>query len=143
MTSRPTQTQIVFDANCVLCSGMVKFVLARERDHNITFINAWSETGLALGETHGLTKDDLNSTFLLVRDGVGLTHSAAALAILDHLKQPWRLLKIAKLIPRFIRDSLYKTIAKNRYRWFGFEEYCVVIPPDQKHRFVDSSPLAK
>jgi len=143
MSKQALQSQIVFDANCVLCSGMVKFVLARERDDNITFINAWSETGLALGAQYGLTKDDLNKTFLLVRDGVGLTHSTAALAILDHLKHPWRLLKVAKLVPRFIRDPFYKIIAKNRYRWFGFEEYCVIIPPDQKHRFVDSSPLAK
>jgi predicted DCC family thiol-disulfide oxidoreductase YuxK len=40
------------------------------------------------------------------------------------------------IIPKFIREPMYKWIAKNRYKWFGKREECMIPTPDVKARFL-------
>jgi len=49
---------------------------------------------------------------------------------------PWRALRLLRIIPRPLRDAVYSLIAKNRYQWFGYEENCLVVAPEERHRFV-------
>ena len=58
---------VVFDTNCVLCSGMVAFILAHERNRALRFVGAWSDEGLALAARHHFSKSDLDQTFLVSR----------------------------------------------------------------------------
>ena len=133
MTDAPT---IVFDTDCVLCSGMVAFVLAHERDHALAFLGAWSPEGLRAAARLGFAKADLDDTFLLIRDGAALTRSDAALAIATHLRAPWRWLGAVRLLPRPLRDGVYDIVARHRYRWFGRQTNCTLVPPAQRHRFL-------
>lgn len=126
----------MFDTDCVLCSGMVRFVLAHERDHAIQFAGAWSPEGLDLAARHGLTRADLNETFLFVTDGRALTRSDAALALLGHMRAPWRWLRAVQVLPRSVRDALYTYVARRRYRWFGQRTDCTVVPRAQRGRFI-------
>lgn len=128
---------MIFDTNCVLCSGFVRFILKHERDEKITFVNAWSNTGLEIANAFGLDEIALNQTYLVVSDGVGFTKSDAGMIILSHLKAPWNWLRFLRLIPRPIRDFVYSTVAKRRYKWFGYEESCLIPTADTKHRFLD------
>lgn len=132
-----TATQMIFDTNCILCSGFVKFILRHERGADIVFVNAWSETGTALAGDYGLTPEDLNKTFLVIKSGQGYVKSSAGFLVLQHLKAPWRWLRILKIVPRPLRDGAYTFVAKRRYRWFGFEESCLIPKPDQAYRFID------
>lgn len=132
-----SEVKMIFDTNCVLCSGFVKFILKHERDEEITFINAWSTTGLEMANAFGLDEATLNQTYLVVSDGVGFIKSDAGMIILSHLKAPWNWLRFLRLIPRPIRDFAYSTVAKRRYKWFGFKESCLVPNADRKHRFID------
>jgi len=132
-----TGLQVIFDTNCVLCSGVVRTVLQRERDDEITFINAWSDTGLTIAGAHGLTREDLDKTMLAVRGDDSFTKSDAAFEIMKHLRAPWRWGRIFRFVPRFIRDAVYSLVARNRYRWFSQEEFCLNIPPEQRRRFID------
>ena len=127
---------IVFDTDCLLCSGMVRFVLRHERDRALHFAGAWSDEGLALAARHGFTRDDLNAILLVVVHGHALTRSDAALAILRHLRAPWRWFGPARIVPRALRDGLYDAVARNRYRLFGRREDCTVVPPARRHRFI-------
>lgn len=127
---------IVFDTDCLLCSGMVRFVLRHERDRALHFAGAWSDEGLALAARHGFSREDLNATFLVVADGRALTRSDAAFAILAHLSAPWRWLGPARIVPRRLRDGVYDLVARHRYRVFGRERDCTVVPPAERHRFV-------
>ncbi|WP_299730884.1 thiol-disulfide oxidoreductase DCC family protein [Devosia sp.] len=115
---------VVFDTDCVLCSSWVHFILQHERDHTTRFISAWSEQGAALAGRHGLTSADLQLTYLVVEGERGLTQSNAGLAIARHLKMPWRLLAGLVVVPRAIRDAIYRLVARNRYRWFGRKDNC-------------------
>ena len=128
---------MVFDTNCVLCSGGVAFVLRHERDRSLRFAGAWSETGLALAARHGFTRRDLNDTFLLITAGRALTRSDAGLAVARHLRAPWRWLGLLRLVPRPVRDLVYRAVARNRYRWFGQRQDCMMVPPAERDRFID------
>jgi predicted DCC family thiol-disulfide oxidoreductase YuxK len=128
---------VIFDADCVLCSAWVRFILRHERNHDLRFINSWSNTGLALAAQFGLSRDDLQRTFLVISEDVGLTYSDAGIALLGRLKAPWRWLRIVAIAPRKWRDALYKLVARNRYQWFGRKERCFVPSPDMRSRFID------
>lgn len=127
---------IVFDTDCVLCSGVVAFILRREKEPLFHFAGAWSPEGLALADAHGFSRDDLHRTFLVITDGRALTRSDAGLIVFGHLRAPWSWLRFLTLVPRPLRDSVYSVVADRRYRWFGQRKDCVVVPADQRHRFM-------
>jgi len=63
--------------------------------------------------------------------------SSSALRIASHLKFPWYLLNAFRIVPVFIRDAVYYSVARNRYRWFGKDEVCYLPKPEWKNRFLD------
>ena len=71
------------------------------------------ELGIEIFARHGMTAKDLQQTFLVVEDGVGLTRSDAALALLGRLKAPWRWLRLSRIVPRPLRDAVYDLIVSN------------------------------
>jgi predicted DCC family thiol-disulfide oxidoreductase YuxK len=133
---------LIFDADCVLCSSAVRFVLAHERSATVCFVNAWSATGLAIAKTHGLSRADLDETFLVVRGSRAFVRSDAAFEVARELRAPWSWVRVFRIVPRPLRDALYTFTAKRRYRWFGQRPQCFRPLPDQAHRFVDDHPPA-
>jgi predicted DCC family thiol-disulfide oxidoreductase YuxK len=128
---------IVFDTDCVLCSGMVGFVLAHEAAPVLRFAGAWSEPGLAMAARHGFTRADLEETFLVIAGDRVLARSDAGLLVLRHLRAPWAwLAPVLRLVPRGLRDAAYGYVARRRYRWFGRRTNCTLVPPAQRHRFI-------
>jgi len=49
----------------------------------------------------------------------------------------WWIAHALVLIPRGVRNRIYRTIAANRYRWFGRHQTCFLPTPDQRARFLD------
>ncbi|MEQ1694683.1 MAG: DCC1-like thiol-disulfide oxidoreductase family protein [Hyphomicrobiaceae bacterium] len=134
----PKLTTIVFDTDCVLCSGMVHFILRHERAPSIRFVGAWSDTGLRLAADHGLSRTDLDETYLVIENGHSFTKSDAGLVVVRHLNAPWSWLGILRIIPKPLRDALYTLIARRRYRWFGHKSQCFRPPMEAVDRFVDT-----
>jgi predicted DCC family thiol-disulfide oxidoreductase YuxK len=137
MAETPAQPTaiVVFDGVCVLCSGWVRFLLARDRARRYRFAAMQSAAGRALLAQHGLDPDDPVS-FLLFEDGRAHTDSGAILRILVRLGGAWRLMAIFYAVPPLLRDALYRFVARRRYRWFGRRESCFVPSPDTAHRFM-------
>ena len=127
---------IIFDTDCVLCSGMVAFILAHEQAPTLRFAGAWSNEGLALAARHGFARADLDETFLLLIDNQVLARSDAAIALLRHLRRPWQWLAVSAILPRPLRDAAYGFVARRRYRWFGHRTNCTLVPPGERHRFI-------
>jgi predicted DCC family thiol-disulfide oxidoreductase YuxK len=129
---------IVFDGVCVLCNGWVRFLLKRDRGR-YRFASMQSHAGRALLAGHGLDPED-PASFLLVETqdggpGRAWTDSDAIRRVLTGLGGPWKIAALIALIPRFLRDPLYRMIARNRYRWFGTTS-CTVPDEDQRSRFL-------
>jgi predicted DCC family thiol-disulfide oxidoreductase YuxK len=126
-----------FDGQCVLCSRFVAFCLARDPDGHLKFASAQSALGRRALLALGLPDDTLDRTILLLEDGRVYTRSTAALRALRHLRGPARWLYPLVLIPKILRDPLYDIVARNRIRWFGRLESCLVPSPQTRDRFID------
>lgn len=126
---------VLFDGVCNLCSGSVQFILKRDPEARFRFASLQSEVGQTIQAEHGLDSGALSSV-LLLEDGRLYRESAAALRIARHLPGAWKLLAAFKIVPRPIRDGLYRLIARNRYRWFGKSETCWLPTPELRGRFL-------
>ena len=128
---------ILFDGVCNLCNASVVFILQREREPVFEFASIQSEAGQWLLAWCGLP-GDYNEAVILIDHGRVFSGSTAGLRIGQNLKFPWSLLSyVSFLIPRSVRDVLYKHIARHRYRWFGKRDVCMVPTSNLKSRFLD------
>lgn len=127
---------VVYDAHCLLCSGFTQFLLRHDRQGVLRFASMQGEIGRQLLAQAGVNPDDVD-TMLFVRDGHAWRESAAVLRILHVLGWPWRFAWAGWLIPVPLRDALYRCVARNRYRWFGRSDACILPPPDVAQRFLD------
>jgi predicted DCC family thiol-disulfide oxidoreductase YuxK len=127
---------VVFDAQCLLCDGWVKFLLRHDTHQRLRFASIQGERGAALLQRAGLQVEGLQ-TLLLVDGDRSWQHTAAILRILHVLGGLWRLAWLAWLVPAPLRDALYRWLARNRYRWFGRSETCLLPPADAAWRFLD------
>ncbi len=126
---------IVFDAMCVLCSANAQFVLRFDRHHRFRLASMQGEVGSALYRRFGI--DPANPESLIVVDGDrALRDSDAVLAIWRGLGWPWRGAALLRLVPRAVRDPIYRLIARNRYRIFGKRETCWMPSPEQRARLL-------
>lgn len=126
---------LLFDGVCNLCNASVQWVLTRDVKAQFRFAALQSELGQQLLKQHGLSAENFDTVVLAVKDKVFL-RSDAPLEIVWRLGGFWKLLYAFKALPRPIRDGLYNFIAKNRYRWFGRQETCMLPRPEWKGRFL-------
>ena len=127
---------LLFDGICHLCDGAVQFILPRDQQGRIHFCPIQSELGSRLYREHGLDPTTPHTMLLLTPQGA-CKESAAALEIARQLGWPWRLAGILVLIPRPVRDAAYRLVARNRYRWFGRHDSCMMPRPEWRGRFLE------
>lgn len=126
---------LLFDGVCNLCNASVQLVLVRDKKAVFRFAALQSTLGRQFLEAYGLQTETLD-TVVVVSGGRVLTQSDAPLEIVRLLGGAWSWLYIFRWIPRWIRDGLYRFIARNRYRWFGKKESCMLPRPEWKDRFL-------
>lgn len=126
---------ILFDGVCNLCNGAVNFVIERDKKNVFKFAALQSEVGRELASKYEIDTAALDSIILIDGD----THyekSTAALRIARELSGVYPLLYGFMVLPRFLRNAVYDYIAKNRYKWFGKKESCMIPTPELKSRFL-------
>ena len=126
---------LVFDGVCNLCNGFVRFLLERDEAGRLTFTICQSEAGAATMREAGVDPNDPVSV-VLVDGGKSYTYSDASLLAIAALGGAWRLVLVARLIPRFLRDPVYRFVARRRYRWFGRSDTCRAPDPRWAGRFL-------
>ncbi|WP_243406200.1 DCC1-like thiol-disulfide oxidoreductase family protein [Sphingosinicella sp. YJ22] len=126
---------IVFDAQCVLCSANAAFVLKHDRRGHFRLAAQQSEAGAALYRRFGIDPAD-PETLIVVSGDTAARYSDALLAIARGLGWPWRAACAFRAVPRFVRDPLYRLIARNRYRLFGKRQTCWMPSPEQRERLL-------
>ncbi len=122
---QPKKYIILFDGICNLCNGTVNFILKRDKKYQFRFVTLQSDLGNELIEQYKIAPET-DSVILIIQNRV-YTESDAAIEIARKLPAPWNWLSVFKIIPKKIRDGVYKWIAKNRYRWFGKRDTCRMI----------------
>lgn len=127
---------ILFDGVCNYCNALVQFILRRDKRGVFRFAALQSEPGQAYLNKFGLPPDFLDSV-VLVEGETCFVRSDAGLRIMRHLGGLWALACAFAIVPRPVRDALYDYVARNRYRWFGRTEACMVPTEEVKARFLD------
>jgi predicted DCC family thiol-disulfide oxidoreductase YuxK len=125
---------VLFDGECNFCDASVQFIIQRDPKGIFHFASLQSETGEELVRKHEIP-DDVDSMILIEGDKV-YYKSAAALRISRHLQGAWKLLYGLIIFPAPIRNFVYDVIARNRYKWFGKKESCMLPPPSVRKRFL-------
>ncbi len=126
---------LLFDGVCRFCNGFVNFAIRRDPTAQFLFAPLQSETGRRLLARCGLP-DDL-STFVYVAPDRCYDRSTAILKVVRRLTGLWPMFYFLIVIPRPIRDAIYRCVATNRYRFLGKDDHCLVPTPDVRSRFLD------
>ena len=125
---------LFYDGNCGFCQQSVQFILENEKNEADFFAplqsNIAYEMKLKYPELHTLDS-------IIVFDGERiLVESDAVLALATYLKNPFPIAKYGRIIPRFLRDGLYRVIANHRHRLIPTNDSCLLPTPQQKKRFL-------
>lgn len=124
---------LFFDGECKLCSSWVQFVLKHERAAELKF--AALQGSYAQAHLPASFRAENRHTLVLQEGAELYTQSTAALQVLKRLPAFRFLYFIGMAVPKFLRDGVYRLIAKNRYQWFGRRNTCFVPAKSQSHRF--------
>ncbi|WP_299547591.1 DCC1-like thiol-disulfide oxidoreductase family protein [Seonamhaeicola sp.] len=128
---------ILFDGVCNLCNSSVQYVIKHDKKHLFLFAPLQGKAGQDVIDTHNIDTSKTDS-ILLYTPGKGITYkSSAALTIAGHLGFPRNLMRIFFVIPPFIRNWVYDYIAKNRYKWYGKKDACMIPTPELKSKFLE------
>ncbi len=142
---------VLYDGDCGLCSGMVRFVLAHDRSQAFVFASLQGDAARhALGQAA-----DAGDTIRVIPDyarneggeRVVLDRSRAALFIAGKLPWPWSWLRVAVILPTALLNRAYDFIARHRRRFFGrgweSDAACALPRPEYRDRFLDGGPYSK
>jgi predicted DCC family thiol-disulfide oxidoreductase YuxK len=126
---------ILFDGVCNLCNSSVTFVIQRDKKDVFRFTALQEEAGKSLLTKYGI--DPLKTdSIILVTDGKAYIKSTAALKIARDLGGLYPLLYGFMIVPNFIRNWVYDYVAKNRYKWYGKKESCMIPTPELRSKFL-------
>lgn len=126
---------VLFDGVCNLCNGAVNFLIDHDKNNVLYFASLQSDFGQEVLKDYGMKTNDFD-TFVFLKNGKPFTRSQAALEVLHQLGGAWSSLYLFRFVPSFVRDSIYKLVAKNRYRLFGQREACRMPTPELKAKFL-------
>ncbi len=129
------KTILLFDGYCNLCQSSVQFVLKHEKKSELFFTSLQSEIGIQLLNKYGINSNEINS-LVLIENNKAFVKSSAALRVLKYLKGLYPLGFGFMIIPEFIRNIVYDFVSKNRYKWHGKTESCMIPDKDLLKRFL-------
>lgn len=127
---------VYFDGVCNFCNSVVNFVIRNDKHDYFRFISLQSERGQEFLRTHGHPTDKLETFYLEDKDGSIYGYSTAALHLARHLRGIYSWGYVFILLPKFIRDPVYKFISEHRYKLFGRRDRCMIPTPEMKAKFL-------
>jgi predicted DCC family thiol-disulfide oxidoreductase YuxK len=127
---------ILFDGVCNLCNSFVQFVIKHDKKDVFRFVALQSDFGIEIIKNIGLENQNIDSVVLYIPKCTFYIKSNAALEICKNLNGIFKLAVVLKVFPRFFRDFVYDFIARNRYRWLGKKESCMIPTPELKNKFL-------
>ena len=114
---------------------MVNFAIRQDKKKQLRFAALQSEAGQTLLDEYKLSSKDFES-FVLIEDGKVYQKSTAALRVVRVFPWYWQEVQILRIIPTFMRNAIYDFIARNRYKWFGKKDECMIPTPEVRSRFL-------
>lgn len=140
MTGEAGAPLVVFDGLCRFCDGGVQWLLRHDRRGVFRFAASQSAVGRSRLAAAGVPlQGGTPGTIVLIEGQRVWTHSEAVIEIASRLGLPWSLARAARLVPRGLRDPVYRAFAKRRTQWFGRLEACRVPTAEERARFLEDA----
>ena len=127
---------VLFDGVCNFCNFWIQFALKHDKKGNLKFGSLQGATAQQILPQYNINPAVLTSV-IFIEKGIAYRASTAALKVCKYLDGGWKLLYFFIIIPAFLRNGIYNWIGKNRYKWFGKQENCMLPTPEQRARFVE------
>lgn len=128
---------ILFDGVCNLCNSSIQFVIKRDKDDLFRYAALQSEIGQKLISERNIDTSNIDS-IILIEPGIAYyTKSDAALHVGKNLKGYRTISSVFNLIPSGLRNIIYDFVARNRYKWYGKKDQCMIPTPELKAKFLD------
>lgn len=127
---------VLFDGLCNYCTGIINFIAKHDTRDRFLFSATQTEAGKKMLKTF-LIENIATESVILIEPGKIFIKSTAIFRIYSHLGGLISLLYILMMTPRFIRDAIYDLIARNRYKWFGKRDTCMVPDEKMKRKFLE------
>ncbi len=127
---------ILFDGVCNLCNAAVQTVIRHDKHNYFRFASLQSDIGKKFLQQYHLASLKTPESIVLIEDQKAYQYSTAALRIAGKLSGGYKALYLFLIVPRFIRNAVYKIIAHNRYKWFGRQASCWLPTDALKNKFL-------
>ena len=141
MSSTPSNPIVLYDGVCGLCNRLNQFLLKRDTHDRLRFASLQSGLAASLLKRHGADPRDLDTVYVVLDYGQPgerlLARSDAILYLVTQLDGIWKWARVGCLLPKVLRDGIYKVVARNRYRVFGKHDSCMLPDPKHRHKFLE------
>jgi len=130
---------ILYDSECLLCNKLIQFIIKKDKRGKFFFASLQGNRAQELSEKFGFSTQDINTMYYIENDTL-FSESNAALMILKNLQADLKcrlLYYSGYILPKFIRDFLYKIVAENRYHIMGKSTQCMIPSREIKNRILD------
>jgi len=128
---------ILFDGVCNLCNSSVLYVIKRDKKNKFIFAPLQSDIGKEVIREFNIDSNKTDSILLYKPETNALKHkSSAAIHIAKYLGFPSNLMIVFFIVPTFIRNWVYDYVAKNRYKWYGKKDACMIPTPELQSKFI-------
>lgn len=128
---------ILFDGECNLCNRSVQILLKNDPQDIFRFASLQSKIGQKIQAEYGIDSSKMGSVILIDDYTKYKSKTSAVFSMTSSMGKFWPLFNIFWIVPKFIRDAVYTFITKNRYRWFGKMNTCMVMTDDIRNKFLD------
>lgn len=126
---------LLFDGVCNLCDGLVQYVIKHDKKDIFRFDSLQSENGMAILKHLGVDPEKMDSMVVYVPGKAYYVQSDAALEIGKHVG--WKIPAVlAQVFPKSLRDAVYRYVARNRYKWYGKKDQCMLPTPEIRAKFL-------
>ena len=127
---------LLYDGVCTLCDASVQFIIRHDAKDTYRFVSLQSQLGREILHHIGVDSKTTDSLVFYKSKKDYYTKAAAVIRVLISLGGVYSLFRIALYLPSFFTNFVYDVIAKNRYKWFGMKQSCIVPSPEIMHKFL-------
>ena len=126
---------ILFDGVCNYCNSILNYIIKHDHKKRFRYAHLQSKAGQDLLEQYGFPRDMLD-TVVLIENGNAYIKTDVTARVAPHLSGIAKLGVVLRIIPRAVRDFGYDIISRNRYKWWGKQDTCIMPTPDVRERFL-------
>jgi len=128
---------ILFDGVCNLCNNAVLKIIRQDKNDIFLFTSIQSNVGKNIINELGIDISKIDSIVLYIPGGNYFIKSEAVFKIANEFKGAWKIIQIFRIFPDFLNNLFYDFVARNRYRWFGKKEECMIPSKKLNSKFLN------